>query len=142
LKSLGDVAALMGDQAFPAQADGDAIAAARINADPKNSNVYVVTLTQAGLGMPNRDYYLKTDDAGVNATREAYKKYLVTMLGLSGATKDVAPRAAAVRGLGRAARRRQDLQPDDGGGAGEVRARLRLGRVLQGAGHRRRPQAG
>jgi putative endopeptidase len=99
LTSLGDVAALMGDQSFAAQADGDALAADRISADPKNSNVYVVTVTQAGLGMPNRDYYLKTDDAGINTTREAYKTYLATMLGLSGATKDVEARAAAVYAL-------------------------------------------
>ncbi|HWD28477.1 MAG TPA: M13 family metallopeptidase [Rhizomicrobium sp.] len=99
LKSLDDVAALMGDQSFAAQAEGAAIAADRINADPKNSNIYVVTVTQAGLGMPNRDYYLKTDDAGINATRDAYKKYLATMLGLSGATKDVEARAAAVYAL-------------------------------------------
>ena len=99
LKTLRQVAALMGDQAFPSQANGDAIAADRINADPKNSNVYVVTVTQAGLGMPNRDYYLKTDDAGINATRVAYRKYLATMLGLSGATKNVETRAAAVYNL-------------------------------------------
>jgi putative endopeptidase len=99
LRSLRQVAALMGDQAFPSQADGDAIAADRINADPKNSNVYVVTVTQAGLGMPNRDYYLKTDDAGINATRIAYRQYLATMLGLSGATRNIAARAAAVYNL-------------------------------------------
>ncbi len=99
LKTLDDVAAMMGDPAFIAGQDADSIVADGIGADPKNSNVYVVTATQSGLGMPNRDYYLKTDDAGINATREAYKKYLATMLGLAGATKDVAARAAAVYAL-------------------------------------------
>jgi len=99
LKTLDDVAALMGDPALIASLDSDSIVADRIGADPKNSNVYVVIATQSGLGMPNRDYYLKTDDAGITATREAYKKYIVTMLGLAGETKDVAARAAAVYAL-------------------------------------------
>jgi len=99
LKTLDDVAALMGDPAFIASLDADSIVASGIRPDPKNSNLYVVTATQSGLGMPNRDYYLKTDDAGINATREAYKKYLVTMLTLAGETKDVAARAAAIYAL-------------------------------------------
>ncbi len=99
LKTLDDVAALMGDPAFPAAIDGDGIVADRITADPKNSNVYVVTATQSGLGMPNRDYYLKTDDAGINTTRDAYKKYLAQTLSLAGATADVDARAAAVYAL-------------------------------------------
>ena len=99
LKTLDDVAALMGDPASPAFIDGSSIVADRIGVDPKNSNIYEVTATQSGLGMPNRDYYLKTDDAGLATTRDAYKKYLAQILGLAGVTKDVAARAAAVYAL-------------------------------------------
>ena len=98
LKSLDDVATLMGDPSTPAAIDGDGIVVDRITADPKNSNIYVVTATQSGLGMPNRDYYLKTDDAGITATRDAYKKYLEQTLTLAG-VKDAAKRAAAVYAL-------------------------------------------
>ena len=98
LKTLDDVAALMGDPSSPAAIDGDGIVADRIGVDPKNSNVYEVVLAQSGLGMPNRDYYLKTDDAGINATRDAYKKYLEQTLTLAG-VKDPAKRAAAVYAL-------------------------------------------
>ncbi len=98
LKSPDELAALLGDQSFPAAANGDGIVADRIGVDPKNSNVYEVVVTQSGLGMPNRDYYLKTDDAGLAATREAYKKYLVQTLMLAG-VKDAEARAAAVYAL-------------------------------------------
>ncbi len=95
LQTPQDVAKLMGDRAFPSSSDGFAIAADGIAPDAKNSNAYVVSLTQSGLGMPNRDYYLK-DDPALAATRDAYKKYLATMLSLAGETKDIEARAAAV----------------------------------------------
>ncbi|MEI9884879.1 MAG: M13-type metalloendopeptidase [Rhizomicrobium sp.] len=98
LTSLDELAALLGDESFPAAGAGDGIVADRIAPDPKNSNVYVVIATQSGLGMPNRDYYLKTDDAGITATRDAYKKYLVQMLALAGVT-DAEARGAAVYAL-------------------------------------------
>jgi len=98
LKTPGDVAKLMGDPAFPSSSDGYAIVADGILSDAKNSNAYVVTATQSGLGMPNRDYYLR-DDPSLAHTRDAYKKYLATMLTLAGETKDVDARAAAVYAL-------------------------------------------
>jgi putative endopeptidase len=56
-----------------------------------------VRLGQSGLGMPDRDYYLR-EDPGIAKTREAYKSYLAQMLTLAG-VKDAAPRAAAVYAL-------------------------------------------
>jgi putative endopeptidase len=93
LKTLDDVATLMGDPAFPS----DSIVATGVTPDAKNSNAYVVTATQSGLGLPDRDYYLR-DDPALTTTREAYKKYLAGMLSLLG-EKDVENRAAAVYAL-------------------------------------------
>ena len=98
LQTPEDVARLMGDPAFPSSSDGYGIAADGISPDPKNSNVYVMTITQSGLGLPNRDYYLK-DDPALAATRDAYKKYLATMLAFAGETRDVEARVAAVYAL-------------------------------------------
>lgn len=95
VKTLDDVATLMGDPAFPA----GAIAADGILPDPKNSNAYVVSVTQSGLGMPDRDYYLRNDDPALDTTRAAYKTFLVQMLGFAGVAKDVEARAAAVYAL-------------------------------------------
>ena len=93
IKTLDEVAQAMG------RPDGgtDSLFADRVTADPKNPNVYVVTLVQNGLGMPERDYYLR-DDKNLAAAREAYKTYLGTMLTLAGA-KDAPARSAAIYDL-------------------------------------------
>jgi len=90
LKTPEDVARLMGDPAFPASS----LFGSAISPDAKNSNAYVVTVTQAGLGMPSRDYYLR-DDPDLAKTRDAYKTYLTGVLTMLG-EKDAAARAAAV----------------------------------------------
>ena len=61
-------------------------------------NAYSVNLDQGGLGLPNRDYYLKTDKP-ILAAQAAYKKYLATMLTLAGDGKDADKRAAAIYAL-------------------------------------------
>ncbi|HJW40140.1 MAG TPA: M13 family metallopeptidase [Rhizomicrobium sp.] len=95
LKTLSQIAALMGDPAFPNFADRDSIVGSRIDADPKNSHAYVVFATQAGLGMPNRDYYLDTTNPDLANARVAYLAYLESTLALTGA-KHAHERAAAV----------------------------------------------
>jgi putative endopeptidase len=79
LNSYEDVARAMGDQSRGT----DSLFADRVIPSPKNSNIYLITVTQDGLGMPDRDYYLR-DDKELAATREAYKKHLATMLHLAG----------------------------------------------------------
>ncbi|HEY4113629.1 MAG TPA: M13 family metallopeptidase [Rhizomicrobium sp.] len=93
LKTYDDVARAMGDQGRGT----DSLFGDGVGVNPKDSNQYMVTITQSGLGMPTRDYYLGTDKA-LAATREAYKKHLVTMLNLGG-VKNAEPRAAAVYDL-------------------------------------------
>jgi len=93
LRSPADLAASM---AAPATRVGGPFEL-RINIDPKKPDAYAVSLSQAGLGMPDRDYYLGTDKQ-VMVTREAYKKYIVAMLGFAG-KKDAAARGARVYAL-------------------------------------------
>ena len=81
LKTYDDVARAMGS--IPLQTES--IYSVNVAVDPKNSNAYTVTVTQSGLGMPDRDYYLR-DDKDIAATRDAYKKYLAQMLTLAGAS--------------------------------------------------------
>ncbi len=90
IKSLDGVAAAMGAP----DSGTDSLFADRVVADPKDSNAYVITLVQAGLGLPERDYYLR-DDKALAATRDAYRKYLTDMLTLAG-EKDADKRAAQV----------------------------------------------
>jgi predicted metalloendopeptidase len=70
-----------------------------ITADDKDPDAYIVRLRQSGLGMPDRDYYLREDE-GIAKTREAYKSYLAQMLTFAG-VKNAGPRAAAVYALER-----------------------------------------
>jgi predicted metalloendopeptidase len=66
-----------------------------VDVDNKQPDRYVVYLVQSGLGMPNRDYYLKPE---FEDKREAYKAYLAQMLAFTDAD-DVESRAAAVYAL-------------------------------------------
>jgi putative endopeptidase len=90
LSNYDDVARAMGDRSRGT----DSLFSDRAIPNPKNSNIYVMTITQDGLGMPTRDYYLR-DDKDLASAREAYRKYLATMLTLIG-VKDAQVRAEAV----------------------------------------------
>ncbi|HEX8907522.1 MAG TPA: M13 family metallopeptidase [Longimicrobiaceae bacterium] len=51
--------------------------------DDKNSNQVVLVMSQGGLGLPDRDYYLKTDSASV-ALRNEYVAHVARVLRLLG----------------------------------------------------------
>ena len=93
LKTLDDVAAAMGTPRL--MMDGPFNLG--IGVDQKNPTSYEVDLGQSGLGLPNRDYYLR-DDKEIVATRDAYKKFLAQMLGFAG-VPDADKRADAVYAL-------------------------------------------
>lgn len=54
-----------------------------IDQDMKDSEKYILYLGQGGLGMPDRDYYLKNDEESLRV-RTAYEKHLVHLLELAG----------------------------------------------------------
>lgn len=54
-----------------------------VNNDAKNSTEYAVYLGQGGLGLPDRDYYFKDDEASLKIISD-YKTYLVDMFTLAG----------------------------------------------------------
>jgi len=56
----------------------------RVSQDDKNSSKMMVQLGQTGLGLPNRDYYFKTDARTTKIRNDYSSKYLPTMLQLSG----------------------------------------------------------
>ncbi|WP_267349070.1 M13-type metalloendopeptidase [Sphingomonas sp. GM_Shp_2] len=71
-----------------------------VGQDDKAPDTYIVSFGQSGLGLPDRDYYLK-DDAKLAAIRTAYQAYLAQMLTLAGEPNAQA-RAAAVFNLEKA----------------------------------------
>jgi predicted metalloendopeptidase len=54
-----------------------------IDQDARNSLQYAVIVHQSGLGMPDRDYYLK-DDAKLKEARGKYLAHVAKMLGMAG----------------------------------------------------------
>jgi predicted metalloendopeptidase len=54
-----------------------------VGQDPKASSVNIVSMNQSGLGMPDRDYYLR-NDAKTSAARGAYVAYLTKLFTLAG----------------------------------------------------------
>jgi putative endopeptidase len=73
-----------------------------IGQDAKDPERYAAGLGQSGLGLPNRDYYLKDDEASLK-TQAAYRAHLAAMLRLTGvAAAEATARADAVYALERA----------------------------------------
>ncbi|MCV9387057.1 M13 family metallopeptidase [Reichenbachiella ulvae] len=70
-----------------------------VSIDDKQSDQYLLSVVQSGLGLPDRDYYFKEDASGKDII-EAYKQYLTKLLSLVGEDSAVArEKAEAVYGL-------------------------------------------
>jgi predicted metalloendopeptidase len=68
-----------------------------VRQDARESTRYVVGISQSGLGMPNRDFYLQ-DEARLADTRAKYLAHVEKMLSLAG-HKDAASEAKAIVAL-------------------------------------------
>ena len=113
-------------------------------ADPAQASRQIVWTRPQGLGLPDRDYYTKTDDRSVKL-RSDYRAHVAKMLALAGATAGERRlgrrRGAAHRdgAGGREARRGGGARPegadprDDRRGAPGVHAVVRLEAVHRGA---------
>jgi putative endopeptidase len=66
-----------------------------IHQDAKDSTKYVADIGQGGLGMPDRDYYLKADDKKLADAKAKYQLHAEKMLTLAG-SKNAAAEAKAI----------------------------------------------
>ena len=82
-----------------------------VGQDERNSDQYIVHLSQGGIGLPNRDYYFNTDSNSVRV-RKAYHTHLANMFKLLGEDQAAATRdGEAVFALeARLARRSRTLE--------------------------------
>ncbi|MCO5234892.1 MAG: M13 family metallopeptidase [Chitinophagaceae bacterium] len=78
-----DIPALLAFAASEEKAGNETIFGFEVFADLKNSSMNIANLEQTGLGLPDRDYYFKTDSATL-AIQEAYKNYLAALFELTG----------------------------------------------------------
>ncbi|MFD1094346.1 M13 family metallopeptidase [Salegentibacter chungangensis] len=65
----------------------------RVDADAKDSNKNTAYIYPTGLGLPDRDYYVK-DDSDSKEKREKYKQHITRMLQYLGDSKEEAAKAA------------------------------------------------
>ena len=66
-----------------------------VEPDERNSTRYVLHLDQGGIGLPDRDYFLKDDDAKMKSIRAAYQAHIARTFEMLGET-DPAGKAARV----------------------------------------------
>ena len=83
IDSINDVPSLMKFVANEAKVNNTSILAFGVGPDNKNSSMNIAHVSQTGIGMPERDYYFKTDPSTI-AVQEAYKKYVATLFELTG----------------------------------------------------------
>lgn len=95
IESISDLSSLMKFVANQVKVDNGSIMAFGIGADDKNSNMNIAHAYQTGLGLPDRDYYFKSDSSTV-AIQQAYKTYLATLFQLTGSDAATAKKHAAV----------------------------------------------
>ena len=94
--SRADYARMIGLAAREGVAGPFELAVAQDDHDPE---AYILKLAQAGLGLPDREYYLRPQPAMANA-RAAYRDHLARLLVLSGVVASQAvPRADALMAL-------------------------------------------
>ena len=66
-----------------------------ISPDNKNSAINIAHVYQAGIGLPDRDYYFKTDSSTLSI-QQAYKKYISTLFQLTGSDLPAATQRADI----------------------------------------------
>lgn len=83
IDAIKDVPSLMGFVVDEIKVGNTSIINFRVSPDNENSSVNMLHFGQSGLGLPDRDYYFKTDSSTVGI-QKAYQKYIATLLELTG----------------------------------------------------------
>ncbi len=96
--ALKDKRALASLMARFARIGADAPLDMYVGQDNRDSTRYIVGISQSGLGMPDRDYYLSLDDARLKEIRARYAAHIEKMLALAG-HQDAAAKAQQIVAL-------------------------------------------
>jgi putative endopeptidase len=94
IDGIKDVASLMKFVTEQQKFNNTSIIGMRVGPDMKNSAINIVNLGQTGIGLPERDYYFKTDSSTIGI-QKAYKAYVTTLLKLSGTEASTAAKMAS-----------------------------------------------
>ncbi|MEZ4802777.1 MAG: M13 family metallopeptidase [Gelidibacter sp.] len=83
IENITDVPSLMTYVANQTKLNNNSIVAFGIGPDDKNSSMNIAHAYQTGIGLPDRDYYFKSDSSTI-AIQNAYKTYLAKLFQLTG----------------------------------------------------------
>jgi putative endopeptidase len=95
IDAIGDLPALMKFVVEQVKVYNPSIIAFNVSPDDKNSSMNIAQLYQTGIGLPDRDYYFKSDSSTV-AIQQSYKKYLATLFEQTGTNANDAKKNANV----------------------------------------------
>jgi putative endopeptidase len=95
IDAIGDVPSLIKFAAVEMKTGNHSFVGFSISPDNKNSAVNIAHVQQTGIGLPDRDYYFKTDSSTLNI-QQAYKKYIVVLLQLTGSNPAAASQQADI----------------------------------------------
>jgi putative endopeptidase len=114
INNIKDVSSLIATSAEFKRIGSGTLFSDFVTQDDKNSEVVTYKLWQGGLGLPEREYYFKTDTATAQI-RNQYKEYITKMLTLSGEDSVKAAKAAnnilaLETKLAKASRKLEDLR--------------------------------
>ncbi len=83
IDAISDISSLMKFVAEEVKVGNNSIIGFGIWPDNKNSNINIAHVSQAGIGLPDRDYYFKTDPSTISI-QKAYQEYLTKLFQLTG----------------------------------------------------------
>jgi putative endopeptidase len=95
LKTIADIATVVADSHRTMLVLGPILFSLRAEQDAKNSSETIASVDQAGLGLPDRDYYLKDDAASVTL-RAKYAEHVSRVFQLLGDSRTRADEGAQV----------------------------------------------
>lgn len=93
IDAINDLPSLMNFVVNEVKADNSSIIAFGVSPDDKHSSMNIAQIYQTGIGLPDRDYYFKSDSSTV-AIQQSYKKYLATLFQLTGSNAQEAKKNA------------------------------------------------
>jgi putative endopeptidase len=93
IDAIGDLPSLIKFAANELKTGNHSIIAFGISPDNKNSGINIAHVYQTGIGLPDRDYYFKTDSPTLRI-QQAYQKYLGALFQLTGSDPAAATKNA------------------------------------------------
>lgn len=93
IAGIKDVPSMMAFVTTQISRGNNSIIGINVSPDQENSSINILHFSQSGLGLPDRDYYFKTDSATVGI-QNAYKTYIATLFELIGSSQADAQKGA------------------------------------------------